>query len=150
VHSALSAKGGTGRSDFESETFVVNLSQITSKVNASNPKPGDPVQTLSGSAPKMGLSGPLGIRRLTPREWERLMGLPDDYTLIPYPKPASKLCSDSPRYRAIGNSMAVPVMYWLGKRIDTVQRIISALYLSGKSTPVPEEPEPWWVAEGGY
>jgi hypothetical protein len=78
------------------------------------------------------------------------MGLPDDYTLIPYPKPASKLCSDSPRYRAIGNSMAVPVMYWLGKRIDTVQRIISALYLSGKSTPVPEEPEPWWVAEGGY
>lgn len=50
------------------------------------------------------------VRRLTPRECERLQGFPDDWTLIPGAK-------DGPRYRAIGNSMAVPVMRWIGERI---------------------------------
>ena len=60
------------------------------------------------------------VRRLTPRECERLQGFPDDWTLIPYRK---KLAKDSPRYRAIGNSMAVPVMDWVGSRIKTVSEI---------------------------
>ena len=47
-----------------------------------------------------------GVRRLTPRECERLMGLPDDWTLVPY---RGKPAADGPRYKAIGNSMAVPV-----------------------------------------
>jgi DNA (cytosine-5)-methyltransferase 1 len=55
------------------------------------------------------------VRRLTPRECERLQGFPDDYTLIPY---RGKPATDSPRYRAIGNSMAVPVMHWIGRRIQ--------------------------------
>ena len=62
----------------------------------------------------------LAVRRLTPRECERLQGLPDDYTLIPFrasPPP------DGPRYRAIGNSMAVPVMRWIGRRIQIVDGI---------------------------
>ena len=57
------------------------------------------------------------VRRLTPLECERLQGFPDNYTRIPYRgKPAGD-CSDSPRYKAIGNSMAVPVMRWIGERI---------------------------------
>jgi len=58
------------------------------------------------------------VRKLTPRECERLQGFPDDYTKIPYRgKPAEK-CPDGPRYKACGNSMAVPVMRWIGERID--------------------------------
>jgi len=58
------------------------------------------------------------VRRLTPRERERLQGFPDDWTLIPWKnKPASD-CPDGPRYKALGNSMAVPVMHWIGRRID--------------------------------
>jgi DNA (cytosine-5)-methyltransferase 1 len=54
------------------------------------------------------------VRRLTPMECERLQGFPDNYTNIPG-------ASDSPRYKALGNSMAVPVMKWLGERIQMVE-----------------------------
>jgi len=57
------------------------------------------------------------VRRLTPREWARLQGFPDDYTLIPYPRKPAK---DGPRYKSLGNSMAVPVVQWLGQRIEMV------------------------------
>ena len=53
-------------------------------------------------------------RRLTPRECERLQGFPDDYTLIPY---RNKPAADGPRYKALGNSWAVPVVRWIGQRI---------------------------------
>ena len=59
------------------------------------------------------------VRRLTPREAERLQGFPDDYTLIP--RKNGKLAADGPRYKAIGNSMAVPVMAWIGRRIMEVR-----------------------------
>jgi DNA (cytosine-5)-methyltransferase 1 len=61
----------------------------------------------------------MAVRRLTPRECERLQGFPDDWTLIPYRKGES---SDSNRYRSLGNSMAVPVMRWIGARIARVDR----------------------------
>jgi DNA (cytosine-5)-methyltransferase 1 len=57
------------------------------------------------------------VRHLTPRECERLQGFSDDYTLIPF---RGKPAADGPRYRALGNSMAVPVMVWIGKRIEAV------------------------------
>lgn len=60
------------------------------------------------------------VRRLTPRECERLQGFPDDYTLIPY---RGKPAADGPRYKALGNSMAVPVMAWIGKRMQMVEDI---------------------------
>ena len=64
----------------------------------------------------------LSVRRLTPRECERLQGFPDDYTQVPYRnKPADK-CPDGPRYKALGNSMAVPVMRWIGARIQQVDK----------------------------
>ncbi len=60
------------------------------------------------------------VRRLTPRECERLQGFPDDYTQVQYRK---KPAADGPRYKALGNSMAVPVMRWIGERIQAVERI---------------------------
>jgi DNA (cytosine-5)-methyltransferase 1 len=63
----------------------------------------------------------MAVRRLTPRECERLQGFPDDYTLVEY---RGKLAADGPRYRALGNSMAVPVMRWIGQRIAAVDAIL--------------------------
>lgn len=57
-------------------------------------------------------------RRLMPIECERLQGFPDTYTQIPYRNKSAQDCPDGPRYAALGNSMAVPVMNWIGKRIE--------------------------------
>ena len=62
----------------------------------------------------------MAVRRLTPKECERLQGFPDNYTDI---KPKGKATPDGPRYKALGNSMAVPVMAWIGKRIKEVDAI---------------------------
>ena len=61
------------------------------------------------------------VRRLTPVECCRLQGFPDDYTRIPWRKKSAEDCPDGPRYKALGNSMAVPVMRWIGQRIDMVR-----------------------------
>jgi DNA (cytosine-5)-methyltransferase 1 len=63
------------------------------------------------------LSLPMTVRRLTPRECERLQAFPDDYTLIPWRKKPADQCPDGPRYKALGNSMAVNCMEWIGERI---------------------------------
>ena len=64
-----------------------------------------------------GYMQPVGmqVRRLTPTECERLQGFPDGYTLVPH---RGKPAADGPRYKSLGNSMAVPVMAWIGRRID--------------------------------
>lgn len=64
------------------------------------------------------------VRRLTPRECERLQGFPDDWTKIPYRGKTAEECPDGPRYKACGNSMAVPVMRWIGERIQMVEEEI--------------------------
>lgn len=71
--------------------------------------------------------GKFVVRRLTPRECERLQGFPDDWTLIPYKGKPVEECPDSPRYKAIGNSMAVPVMKWIGERLLMVDKDIRRL-----------------------
>jgi DNA (cytosine-5)-methyltransferase 1 len=128
-----------------------DTTQITSPSNYSRPQPGDPCHPLaagahppavafdaynqtasdithtlrrgtgsSGDAIPQTISG-MQVRRLTPRECERLQGFPDDYTAIPWRgKPASE-CPDGLRYKALGNSMAVPVMRYLGERIAAVE-----------------------------
>ena len=58
------------------------------------------------------------VRRLTPREFERLQGFQDDWTKIPWRGKPAEECPDGPRYKACGNSMAVPVMRWIGERIN--------------------------------
>ncbi len=128
-----------------------DTTQVTSPQNRSNPQPGDPCHTLNSKghppsvfqtriarngrgqpseiAPALSSEGhgdshpcviSRGVRRLTPREAERLQGFPDDYTAIKY---KGKPAADGPRYCAIGNSMAVPVMKWIGERIKLVDAI---------------------------
>lgn len=63
------------------------------------------------------------LRRLTPIECERLQGFPDDHTHISWNGKPADQCPDGPRYKAIGNSMAVPVMRWIGERIQYIQNL---------------------------
>jgi DNA (cytosine-5)-methyltransferase 1 len=67
---------------------------------------------------------PMAIRRLTPKECERLQGFPDDWTKIPYRNKPADQCPDGPRYKACGNSMAVPVMRWIGERINLIESML--------------------------
>jgi DNA (cytosine-5)-methyltransferase 1 len=76
-------------------------------------EPGDPAFTLL-AAHHHAVQVAMQVRRLTPTECERLQGFPDGYTNI------KDNCPDGPRYKALGNSMAVPVMRWIGERIDEV------------------------------
>ena len=71
-----------------------------------------------GTTKEVGALHHMQVRRLTPRECERLQGFEDDYTLIPY---RGKHAKDGPRYKALGNSMAVPVMRWIGQRIASLE-----------------------------
>jgi site-specific DNA-cytosine methylase len=66
----------------------------------------------------------MAIRRLTPTETERLQGFPDFWTKIPYRNKPADQCPDGPRYKACGNSMAVPVMRWIGERIQMVEDLM--------------------------
>jgi DNA (cytosine-5)-methyltransferase 1 len=63
-----------------------------------------------------------GVRRLTPVECERLQGFPDNWTRIAYRNKPPEQCPDGPRYKAIGNSFAVPVVRWIGERIKEVDQ----------------------------
>ena len=64
----------------------------------------------------------MAVRRLTPVECERLQGFPDNYTAIPWRKKPATECPDGPRYKALGNSWAVPVVRWIGQRIKKIGR----------------------------
>ena len=81
---------------------------------------GDPAPTLTKSHGQ-GVAQGMAVRRLTPVECERLQGFPDGYTDI---QSKGKATPDGPRYKALGNSMAVPVMRWIGKRIQQVEDIL--------------------------
>jgi len=89
----------------------------------------DPIHTSGKSLPLGALdrghaiATPMQVRRLTPRECERLQGMPDDHTRIPWRNKPAEECPDTPRYKAIGNSMAVPVMRWIGERINLIESI---------------------------
>ncbi|WP_248731822.1 DNA cytosine methyltransferase [Pseudomonas sp. MWU13-2517] len=73
--------------------------------------------SLDACSPPPALLAPSQVRRLTPRECERLQGFPDDYTRIPWRGRVLGLCPDGPRYKAIGNSKAVTVVRWIGQRL---------------------------------
>lgn len=127
---------------------VFDPNQVTSKTNRSVPTPGLCHTLPATSAPPIALGwqnsaaqgddvrtecaptldksktpavhAAMAVRRLTPRECERLQGFPDDYTAIPRRGKPADQCPDGPRYKALGNSMAVPVMAWIGRRIAAV------------------------------
>jgi len=77
----------------------------------------------------------MAIRRLTPTECERLQGFPDGHTKIPYRNKPADQCPDGPRYKACGNSMAVPCMSWLGQRIQMVDDILNEQYNGAAAIP---------------
>lgn len=118
IERAATLTAKDSRLDIESETFFVHgvdvrngtlTGELTHTLQAGDhaPDPGGTPHVLSSAS----------IRRSTPRECERLQGMADDYTLIPWRgKPASE-CPDGPRYKAIGNSKAVTVVRWIGRRV---------------------------------
>ena len=122
--------GSNERQDAAVETFVIAteaddvLMPITFGAQMSTPwaTETDLCGTVQAKNPVGVLLPRIGVRRLTPRECERLQGFEDDYTLIPY---RGGLAADAPRYRALGNSMAVPVMRWIGERIAMVDSILT-------------------------
>ncbi len=131
---------------YETKSFTVSENSngfaweddIAPTVQAHQPNP--EANTFSG------VTDGWAVRRLTPRECERLQGFPDDWTLIPYGsktaidddqlaylrctypdmtlEQAERLAADAPRYKAIGNSMAVNVMRWIGTRIQLVDDLV--------------------------
>lgn len=99
--------------------------QIAHPANWSNPQPGDPchpMRSVANAEPAIATSS--AVRRLTPRECERLQGFPDDWTLIDGYNSrrtgeygGNRGVADGPRYRALGNAFPVPVVRWIGERI---------------------------------
>jgi len=146
VSPALTAHGGpSGRMDFETEAFIAEVAPaLRARGDFDNDgderaliafdcKSSDPARGVTGEVAgtlrAMASStsqqngggnlavmsrGNMAVRRLTPRECERLQGFTDDYTLIPW---RNGLAPDGLRYRALGNSMAVPVMRWIARRV---------------------------------
>ena len=139
----LNGKGGVGRLDAQAnETMVAQPAvaiAIRGRDGGSTAEVGGDVANAlrvgSGGGGKAYAMTRMAVRRLTPRECERLQGFPDDYTLIPYPthgksgKPLKRkrTAKDGPRYKAIGNSMAVPVMRWIGERIQAVDELLKEI-----------------------
>jgi DNA (cytosine-5)-methyltransferase 1 len=143
------ARSGDSKDEYIVPVLPFDTTQITSKANGSNPQQGDPCHPLARGAhvPAIvyGTQDPcvsdiafaqgrnngaenalvqhMQVRRLTPTECERLQGFPDGYTDI---NPNGKPTADGPRYKALGNSMAVPVMRWIGQRIQAVEDIHAA------------------------
>ena len=87
--------------------------------------PGDPSFTLRQGGVQHGVLTPMAVRRLTPEECEALQGFPKGYSRIPWKGKPAEECPDGPRYKACGNSMAVPVMRWVGERIAEVEKLLS-------------------------
>ena len=98
------------------QPMAFDLAQITSATNRSQVDSELPAGTISKGS-DMHIASLMAVRRLTPVECERLQGFSDNYTNI------KDKCPDGPRYKALGNSMAVPVMAWIGKRIQEVENL---------------------------
>jgi DNA (cytosine-5)-methyltransferase 1 len=90
--------------------------QTLSDVNQTIKSPVGGANESIGTVLTPALTASMAVRRLTPTECERLQGFPDGYTNI------KKNCPDGPRYKALGNSMAVPVMKWIGQRIADYEK----------------------------
>ncbi len=90
-----------------------------------NFEPEAPSFTLKKGGHQHGVITPMAVRRLTPVECERLQGFPDNWSRIPWKGKPEEQCPDGPRYKACGNSMAVPVMRWIGKQIALVEKRIA-------------------------
>ena len=102
------------REDAKANNFSATPLSVTPALQAMQP-------SVQSHHAQTFIAGNMAVRRLTPRECERLQGFKDDYTVIPWKKGESP---DGHRYKALGNSMAVPVMKWIGERINEVNKQI--------------------------
>jgi DNA (cytosine-5)-methyltransferase 1 len=82
------------------------------------------VRAADGGSSRSYVAEQWAVRRLTPRECERLQGFPDDWTKIKWRGKDAEVCPDGPRCRSIGNSMAINCMRWIGERIQAVDSIL--------------------------
>jgi DNA (cytosine-5)-methyltransferase 1 len=96
------------REDAKANNFSATPLEVTPALQATRP-------SVQSHHAQTFVAHTMAVRRLTPTECERLQGFPDNYTNI------KENCPDSPRYKALGNSMAVPVMKWIGQRIQKVE-----------------------------
>ena len=111
--------GGNQGGDFVQSTPAVAIG-IDHDHNAAVELMGPLIRGPQGS-PRNAVMLSSAVRRLTPTECERLQGFPDGYTQIPWRNKSAEDCPDGPRYKAMGNSMAVPVMRWIGERINQLE-----------------------------
>jgi DNA (cytosine-5)-methyltransferase 1 len=110
------SEDGTGRgTPLVPVAFTTKLHNTTS--NQSGKVYEEYATSLDRSSPPPALLTAMQVRRLTPTECERLQGFPDRYTAIPWRKKPASECPDAPRYKALGNSWAVPNVRWIGQRI---------------------------------
>ena len=142
IQDAIAFEPGISAREGKESRFVKELSptlrkdmgdnQVAVAVDTYNKTIGEKSQALSSSASDINHTGGvinpadrMAVRRLTPKECERLQGFPDDHTLISWRNKPADQCPDGPRYKALGNSMAVNCMRWIGERIDKVHKKIS-------------------------
>jgi DNA (cytosine-5)-methyltransferase 1 len=107
------------------ETCVAFASEVCPTLRAGGNRTGGdrPPGTDVDTADSNVVTATMQVRRLTPRECERLQGFQDDYTMIPWRKKPASECPDGPRYKALGNSWAVPNVRWIGERLQQVEAI---------------------------
>ena len=136
VAAPLGSPGSGQRYDLDHETYVPEVCGAVSAkwAKGTGGPAGDEAYNLvtvaSGTNQVPTVHNNMQVRRLTPIECERLQGMPDNHTRIPWRNNPGEDCPDGPRYKAIGNSMAVPVMRWIGQRIDQIDTLLRG------STPV--------------
>jgi site-specific DNA-cytosine methylase len=117
----------TGNERVEAEALAVTFQPGNLRREAGADPSFTTTTTLKASAGDQTphVATPMAVRRLTPVECERLQGFPDNWSRIPWKGKPETECPDGPRYKACGNSMAVPVMRWIGERIAAVDCTLS-------------------------
>jgi DNA (cytosine-5)-methyltransferase 1 len=126
VASTVLASSGHGAGETQNPAYVVGQRSVVAPTLTASNDPSRSPQSSEVTAQVASVHAAMGaVRRLTPIECERLQGFPDDYTRIPRVGKEASDCPDGLRYKAIGNSMAVPVMQWLGRRIETVEAVLA-------------------------
>jgi DNA (cytosine-5)-methyltransferase 1 len=115
--------GGDARADLSPTIRAGAPPAVAFQSSQSGVREGETHATLDGNNGSRRHNGTvigLAVRRLTPLECERLQGFPDNYTRVEH---NGKPAADGPRYKALGNSMAVPVLAWIGERIRLVDEL---------------------------
>jgi len=123
ANAEIRSDGGAPCLSCNHEAPIISIQDTRGMDKAQNGKGwnGDGVAYTVDAMATGGVATSTSVRRLTPMECERLQGFPDGYTQVPWKGKPTEDCPDGPRYKGLGNSMAVPVMKWIGERIQMVE-----------------------------